>query len=134
MVHWQKCQQAVSGWECPDEIKDALTKTERVRLILATPAIFRHGWKPDLVNGPLKDVGLTLVGVCMGRWKAISGWSLAPPRGPKPIRRMVPAGSVFFFTCEQGAAAGLANHWLQSVSDDPQEQRDGFGLAIWGTW
>jgi CRISPR-associated protein Cmr3 len=134
LVHWQQCQSAVTGWNCPDAIRHALATTERVRLILATPAIFKHGWKPDLDHGPLKDSGLTLVGACTGRWKAVSGWSLAPPRGPKPIRRMVPAGSVYFFRCEKGAAANLADHWLQPVSDDPQEQRDGFGLALWGTW
>jgi CRISPR-associated protein Cmr3 len=87
LVHWQQCQSAVTGWDCPDAIRHALATTARVRLILATPAIFKHGWKPDLDHGPLKDSGLTLVGACTGRWKAVSGWSLAPPRGPKPMRR-----------------------------------------------
>jgi CRISPR-associated protein Cmr3 len=134
LVHWQQCQQPVTGWDCPAKIKDALARTERVRLILATPAIFRQGWKPDLMGGPLKDIGLRLMAACTGRWKAVSGWSLAPPRGPKPIRRMVPAGSVYFFTCEKGAAARLADLWLNPVSDHDQDQRDGFGLALWGTW
>lgn len=131
LVHWQQCQQAVSGWTCPPEISTALSDTKRVRLILATPAIFQDGWKPDLTREPF--TGLTLVGACTGRWKAVSGWDLQK-RGPKPIRRMVPAGSVYFFECQAGSAAKLANYWLQSVSDDPQDQRDGFGLALWGTW
>jgi CRISPR-associated protein Cmr3 len=138
LVHWQQCQQSVTGWDCPDEIRVALANTECVRLILATPAIFRQGWQPNLVNGPLKDIGLTLVAACIGRWKAVSGWALAAtkdqPRGPKPIRRMVPAGSVYFFTCEKKAAAQLPDHWLKPVSDTVQDQRDGFGLALWGTW
>ncbi|MFQ3582160.1 type III-B CRISPR module-associated protein Cmr3 [Chloracidobacterium validum] len=138
LVHWQVCQSAGTGWTCPSEIQNALETATRIRLILATPAIFRQGWKPDLACGPLKDFGLTLVGASTGRWKAVSGWSLATvnhqPRGPKPIRRMVPAGSVYFFTCERGAASKLADHWLQPVSDSPQGQRDGFGLALWGTW
>jgi CRISPR-associated protein Cmr3 len=80
-------------------------------------------------------VKLALVGVTSARWKAVSGWSLAPPRGPKPIRRTVPAGAVYFFEVEKpGDAAPLADAWLQSVSDDEQEQRDGFGLATWGIW
>ncbi len=133
LVHWQTSQ-TVRGWECPVEVKNALDQTERVRLILATPAIFTHGWKPDLTKGPLQSRGLSLVAACTGRWKAVSGWSLAPPRGPKPIRRMVPAGSVYYFRCEKGAAAQLAELWLQPVSDLEREQRDGFGLALWGTW
>jgi CRISPR-associated protein Cmr3 len=103
-------------------------------MVLATPAIFKQCWKPDLQNGPLKDCGLNLIGASLGRWKAVSGWSLAPPRGPKAIRRMVPAGSVYFFEVKQGDAEKLAVRWLESVSDDEQERCDGFGLAIWGTW
>jgi CRISPR-associated protein Cmr3 len=133
MAHWQKCKQVPAGWECPPEVGTALKNATNIRLILATPAIFKNGWKPDLDNGLLKNFKLQLVGVCIHRWKAVSGWDLVK-RGPKPIRRMVSAGSVYFFTCEQGAAAKLADHWLESVTDHEQEQRDGFGLAIWGTW
>jgi len=140
LVHWQQCQRAVTGWECPQAIREALASTSHVRMILATPAIFAGGWKPGWLNEQLEGtppgcaVKLKLVGVSNGRWKAVSGWSLAPPRGPKAIRRMVPAGSVYFFTCEPGAAAKLADFWLLPVSDDDQERRDGFGLALWGTW
>jgi CRISPR-associated protein Cmr3 len=130
LVHWRTADSKL--WECPVSVSDALKNTTHVRLVLASPAIFNEGWKPDLTREPF--TGLKLVGASIGRWKAVSGWSLAPPRGPKPIRRMVPAGSVYFFTCEKGAAANLTNHWLQSVSDHSQAQRDGFGLATWGIW
>lgn len=140
MVHWQRCEKQVTGWVCPDEIREVLIQAEQVRMILATPGIFKDGWKPGWLNEQLEgappgcDSKLKLVGVCNHRWKAISGWSLAEPRGPKPIRRMVPAGSVYFFKCEKGAATKLADQWLQPVSDHEQERRDGFGLAVWGTW
>ncbi len=137
LVHWQQAESKL--WECPPAIRDALKKTERVRMILTTPAVFKDGWKPgwltDGLEGELSGVKLKLVGASSGRWKAVSGWSLAPPRGPKPIRRMVPAGSVYFFEVEKpGDAASLADLWLQSVSDDEQERRDGFGLSTWGIW
>jgi len=140
LVHWQQCPQTVTGWDCPQAIRDALAQTTQVRLILATPAIFAGGWKPGWLNEHLEgtppgcSVKLKLVGVSNGRWKAVSGWSLAPPRGPKAIRRMVPAGGVYFFTCEKEAAAKLADLWLQAISDDDQARRDGFGLALWGIW
>uniref|UniRef100_A0A7C4QMU6 Type III-B CRISPR module-associated protein Cmr3 n=1 Tax=Schlesneria paludicola TaxID=360056 RepID=A0A7C4QMU6_9PLAN len=140
LVHWQPCSHTVIGWDCPQTIRDALAQATRVRMVLATPAIFSGGWRPGWLDGQLEgtppgsSVKLKLVGVANGRWKAVSGWSLAPPRGPKPIRRMVPAGSVYFFTCEHGAAAALTDLWLKPVSDDEQAQRDGFGLAVWGTW
>jgi len=132
LVHWQNADSDL--WNPRKAICDALKTATQIRMVLATPAIFKHGWQPDLANGPLKAFNQKLVGVSNGRWKAVSGWSLAPPRGPKAIRRMVPAGSVYFFTCEAGAAAPLADMWLRSVSDDEQSQRDGFGLALWGTW
>lgn len=135
MVHWKTIEKSVTGWKCPDAVQTALANTRRVRMILATPAIFKAGWKPDLSSAPLKDYGLKLIGAHVGRWKAVSGWSLAPPRGPKPIRRMVPAGSVYFFEVEKpGDAARLAELWLHPISDDEQEKRDGFGLAVWGIW
>ncbi len=138
MVHWQQEATETTGWKCPAEIRAALATATKVRMVLATPAVFKDGWKPGWLTkgleGELSGVKLKLVGACTGRWKAVSGWSLAQPRGPKPIRRMVPAGSAYFFTCESGSAAALADRWLQSVSDDGQEQRDGFGLATWGTW
>ena len=83
---------------------------------------------------PGSSVKLKLMGVSNQRWKAVSGWSLAAPRGPKAIRRMVPAGSVYFFKVVSGDASELSKCWLQSVSDGDQERLDGFGLALWGTW
>lgn len=139
MVHWQQEAAVTTGWNCPAGIRSALATATKVRMVLATPAVFKDGWKPGWLTtgleGEQSGVKLKLVGASIGRWKAVSGWSLAPPRGPKPIRRMVPAGSVYFFEVIQGDASQLADKmWLQSVSDDPQEQRDGFGLALWGTW
>lgn len=139
LIHWQPSNHA-PYWACPENVADLLGTATQVRMVLATPAIFKHGWRPDWLGGDLvgkppgSDVTLRLVGVCSGRWKAVSGWSLAKPRGPKAIRRMVPAGSVYYFTCAPGAARGLTNLWLRSVCDDDQERRDGFGLATWGIW
>ena len=113
-------------------------------MVLATPAIFKDGWKPgwlsdDLVGTPPgANVRLWLVGASIRRWRAVSGWSLADlpgqPRGAKPVKRMVPAGGVYFFEKVDGQASALAERWLEAVSDDEQDRRDGFGLATWGVW
>ncbi len=151
LVHWGT-NGAANLWECPKGIKDALlARPGRVRMMLATPAVFEYGWRPRWIdektltatppgfNGKLK-----LVGVSIARWKAVSGWSLlrrdnpAEPGksikpGPKPIKRLVPAGGVYFFETTDDASS-LSDRWLQPVSDDPQDCNDGFGLAVWGTW
>lgn len=139
LVHWRQSDTA-DLWKCPDKVKQALTSATQVRMILTTPAIFKRGWRPGWLNAQLEgvlpgtDIQLKLVGVSNARWKAVSGWSLAHPRGPKAIRRMVPAGSVYFFKTMAGDISKLADHWLQAVSDGEQERRDGFGLAVWGIW
>lgn len=165
LVHWQ----AADGdrmWACPPELEAGLRAAERIRMVLVTPAIFEHGWRPNWLkkvavadepseDGPTssqatgpgtsepKLVGkpfdggptLRLVGVVAGRWKAVSGWSLAKPVGPKAIRRMVPAGSVYFFEKVEGDCGRLADEgWLAPVSDSERDRNDGFGLAAWGTW
>lgn len=160
LSHWRASNIAHIGWEIHPELEKALdTETKKIRLILATPSIFDNGWLPGWLkpcHGSLKgrppgvpnklDLNLRLVSACIDRWKPISGWSLVnwedksgkngPKPGPKPIRRLVPAGSVYFFEIEgDGDAAALANSlWLKSVCDNDQDRRDGFGLALWGVW
>ena len=118
-----------------------------VRMILATPAIFKDGWKPGWLkpssDGHLEgsppgcdDLTLQLVGTSIGRWMPISGWCYEKGE-PKAVRRMVPAGSVYFFTLQD--EGGKTDHlrdqyWLQSVCDCEQDRRDGFGAALWGIW
>lgn len=102
--------------------------------MLTTPAVFRGGWKPGWLSNELVGtppggtVVLRLVGLSIQRWRAVSGWSLANlpgrPRGPKPVRRLVPEGGVYFFETVDGKASDLAGHWLESVSDDEQDRRD----------
>lgn len=143
LAHWKTIADA-GAWRCPGKIQEALAGTLRVRMVLATPAIFLDGWKPGWLNHELvgtppgATVALRLVGVSIQRWRAVSGWSLADlpgrPRGPKPVRRLVPAGGVYFFETVDGNASDLTNRWLESVSDDAQDRRDGFGLAVWGNW
>ncbi|WP_339066381.1 type III-B CRISPR module-associated Cmr3 family protein [Teredinibacter turnerae] len=131
-------------WECPQGVASALARATKIRLYLATPGLFDGGWLPGWldkttftgcppgIEGGLK---LTLRAVCSERWQPLSGWSLERDSwGPKAARRMVPAGSVYFFTCEQGDAAQLVPRWLSSVCDKAQDRNDGFGLALWGTW
>ena len=152
LSRWKASKDVQGVWGIQPELADALAKeTERIRLVLATPAIFKNGWLPGwlkrcgdhLVGKPPgipedRELTLRLVSACVDRWKPISGWSMEKAsRGPKEVRRLVNAGSVYFFEIEgKDACAGelAKNLWLNSVSDDPWDQRDGFGLALWGMW
>jgi CRISPR-associated protein Cmr3 len=131
-------------WNCPQSVADALTQWVPplgVRMVLATPAVFTDGWRPGWLKNGTPPGGppglrLKLVGVCNSRAQAVSGWSYET-NGPKAIRRVVPAGAVYFFEVSAGSAtdvAALAGRWLESVSDHQDDRTDGFGLAAWGVW
>lgn len=154
LVRWARTEEP-TGWSCPDDISSKLTESDsgKIRMVLATPAIFSNGWLPgwlalkrledgiDILEGTPPGAPnsqkLRLISACVDRWRPISGWSAeAKSRGPKAIRRLVPAGSVYFFEALNGleASALAKNHWLRSVCDNPQDRKDGFGLAVWGIW
>ena len=128
-------------WEVPQSLSGEGKKG--LRMVLATPAIFEKGWLPgwlwekdgNLIGTiPGSGVSVRLISAVVGRWKPLSGWSYEKGRnGPKALRRMVPAGSVYFFEVLKGGE-GIADLWLHSVCDCEQDGRDGFGLALWGCW
>jgi CRISPR-associated protein Cmr3 len=128
-------------WHCPAELKDAILKSTRLKLVLATPAIFKHGWKPtwlesnDSTNMPkgLFGAELELVSAAIGRREPVSGWNIRENH-PKAVRYMVPAGSVYFFKIPDGKQEKILENWLKPVSDNEQDRKDGFGLALWGVW
>lgn len=152
LAHWKVASddpRDAALWNCPGGITTLLRSPSNncIRMVLATPAIFRNGWRPGWLNDSLEGTPpipgaprLKLIGATVERWQPVSGWSLdrsgGKQPGAKPIRRMVPAGSVYFFEkTDDGDIQSLAQSgWLAPVSDEQQDRRDGFGLAIWGTW
>ena len=127
---------------CSETLRRALSQSGRVRMFLATPAIFEGGWKPGWLNGKLegsppcaRDMKLRLVAAAVKRRGAVSGWSYRQDRQqPKPLRLLAPAGSVYFFEVLDGDPVALAEAWLRPVSDDVHDRRDGYGLVLWGIW
>ena len=111
-------------------------------MILATPACFARGFLPDPAKLSHAGVTVTIQAVANNRYQVVSGWDYAfesnGNRGrPKPTRRLAPAGSVYFLELT-GADDAIGRFvdavWLQAISDDEQDQRDGFGLALLGAW
>jgi CRISPR-associated protein Cmr3 len=126
------------NWNCPDKIIQNLNNSKLIRMVLATPAIFKDGWKPGWLNeelegSPVTGIKLKLKSAIIDRWQPVSGWDLEN-KCPKPVRRMVPAGSVYFFEVIEGNAQELSKLWLNSVCDDEQDKKDGFGLALFGIY
>lgn len=136
LMHWQKSDWAPT--DCPDEIRNQIAHSGYCRLVLLTSACFAKGFQPTELLNKHEPSGITpkLRAVALPRLQVVSGWDLLYG-APKPTRRLAPAGAVYFLELDGTEAQRrqwVDDHWMQCVSDDPQDCRDGFGLAVLGTW
>ena len=136
-----------------EELERALLNPDNRRLcfILTSPALFDGGWKPgwldmsaeqaeqhsgDTLPAGVKALAgrVRLVGAATGRRIPVSGWNLWTGT-PKAVRWAVPAGSVYFLeVATEFDRHKLLDIWLRPLSDRQDDQRDGFGCAVWGVW
>ncbi|SFQ19879.1 type III-B CRISPR module-associated protein Cmr3 [Caldicoprobacter faecalis] len=114
------------------------------KLYLATPAIFEKGWLPrwidenDDYEGKYEynglEIKLKLMACAIGRALPVGGWDIY--RGqPKPMRKAVPAGSVYYFKVleddlKEAAYKIKELFHFKNISDVNSEE--GFGLSIVG--
>ncbi len=119
----------------PAAVRDRVIRERRARIICVTPAAFTRGWKPTWLLEANPGLTVSLAGACVPRPEVVSGWDLVAGK-PKPTRRLVPAGSVYFVRLD-GDDASIGSWvdelWWRCVSDDQQARRDGFGLCVIGT-
>jgi CRISPR-associated protein Cmr3 len=136
IVSWQKSES--SAPQCPKQLEDQIVKDGACRIILLTPAYFKGGYKPAAIEQPGEGITPKLKAIAIQRPQVVSGWDFVT-KGPKPTRRLAPAGTVLFLslkdhTNEAAIRKWVQDTWMHCLSDDPQDNRDGFGLAILGTW
>ncbi|MBD3192923.1 MAG: type III-B CRISPR module-associated protein Cmr3 [Candidatus Heimdallarchaeota archaeon] len=110
------------------------------KLYLSTPAIFENGWFPSWLDQKTlqgtynnsqskeKKIELELLTAAIGKYKTLGGFDMKLKR-PKPMYRVVPAGSVYYFKVLNEDTAQRAFDLLnnKAISDVYAEQ--GFGLA-----
>lgn len=122
---------------------EAIRASGRFRLVLTSPAIFEHGWIPDRTLDSSSGLRLMLDGfsarlasAAFGAHSVISGWDIARWQ-PKAARRVVPAGSVYWFDQAEGDPRKLAE-WVSGGiwPDNPDKQRmaEGFNQAALAAW
>lgn len=150
LVHWRKSGSSLiqSLADCKETIIAAIKQSRACRVVLLTPAHFTGGYRPH----SLLQASVKLKAVAINRAKVVSGWDFDRtkaavsqdkqrkyPGQAKKSRRLAPAGSVYFLKFVEDAKetdieAWCNEVWLQCMSDEPQDCRDGFGLAVLGTW
>lgn len=136
LARWEPTEHQLPA--CDQAILDAIVEANACRVILLTPAMFEHGYRPTWLCREVDGVQPKLAAIVIKRAQGISGWDLAIHK-PKPTRRLAPAGTVFFLTFpekENSAAieAWVRHHWMRCISDADQDRRDGFGLVVLGAW
>ena len=109
-------------------------------ITLATPALFADGWKPGWLDADLcgevpgiPGLRVKLRAAALERWQGISGWDLAAQK-PRATRKAVAAGATYWFDVLAGTPDQLEQLWLASLSDNAQDRRDGFGIALTRPW
>jgi CRISPR-associated protein Cmr3 len=128
VAQWQKSSLELP--ECPPEVKEEIGQEGTCRLILLTPAYFKKGYIPTWLKN---EYDIEIIAAAVPRYQVVSGWDYAIHK-PKPIRRLVPAGSVYFLKIGKNIEGFIDAVWMQNISDEEQNRLDGFGLAALGTW
>ncbi len=101
---------------------------QQFTLYFATPAYFKNGWQPESWSKFFEGGAVELIAAAVGRPQLIGGWDLAK-RASKPIRRYVPAGSVYYFKVKSGTVS-----LNLPVTDDPGDGQIGFGQVCVGQY
>lgn len=141
VVAWRKWDASLPG--CPPTLAAQLGVDKACRVMLVTPAVFDAGYRPAPA-GPLlrgtDEVSVTLRAAALPRPQVVSGWDFASNNfagGPKPTRRLAPAGAVYYLSLNgapEAIEAWVSERWMRPVSDQERDGADGFGLAVFGTW
>ncbi|MEA4883825.1 MAG: type III-B CRISPR module-associated protein Cmr3 [Clostridia bacterium] len=131
---WRKSDSSLPA--CPDRLKSHIRRNRHCRVVLLTDAHFETGWRPTWLLNQIDGVTPGLKAIAIGRPHVVSGWDMAE-RGPKPARRLAPAGTVLFLELsgdDDAIDRWVDRIWLSPVSDGEQDRLDGFGLAALGVW
>ncbi len=127
LMNWHEQKNGSLPTIPPKLIETIKNNDGHCRLILLTPAYFDAGWRPDFGEGA------TLLATAVSNPVVVSGWDFEKP-GPKPTKRLAPAGSVYFVKVNGDVEQWVNSHWMQPLSDDDEMGKAGFGLTAVGVW
>lgn len=108
------------------------------KLYLSTPAILKNGWLPERLDsktleGNYNGIRLKLLTAAIGKPLYIGGFDIKK-REPKPMRKAVPAGSVYYFEVVENAnnISIIDAFHGKAISDEENDCRQGFGIVFVG--
>ena len=112
-------------------VQSAADGSQGFYLYLLTPAVWEGEW-------PIIE-GQKPLAAAIGKDQAVSGWnSVQENQHPRPIRRLLPAGSVLFYPWPEGKPDPQLIHeyWLEPLTYQKGEhyRNSGFGRLLIGVW
>jgi len=133
--------QLSTSFQLPNHLLEEINQANGFSLSLLTPVVFEQGYLPSWIDAktlqgklPNSEVELKLEAVAIDRWLPVSGWDSIVWK-PKATRKAVGAGSVYWFKLLSPMnQKTLEQLWTQAIADHPQDQRDGFGVALISAW
>lgn len=119
-------------------VRERVVQAGRLKLVLATPALFGGGWLPAWIDAASRTTtaevaGLRLVAAAVGRPQAVGGFDVSAGR-PRATRPAAPAGSVYWLAEIERGAAGRAFDLLDGQAVSDEAATIGFGLCYLGVW
>ncbi len=124
----------------PQSLALEVEQAKGLQLTLLTPAIFSNGYLPAWLEEktltgvlPHTSIQVRLKACAMDRWLPVSGWDLHQKK-PKAMRKAVASGAVYWFEVLEGDISSITNLYFSSVSDQIQDQKDGFGIVAVAPW
>lgn len=98
---------------------------------LLTPAVKESKWPQ--ING------IDPLAISTGKTITISGWDTNTiDQHPRPIRQLIPAGSVFFYKWaspdDNDRKALIDQYWLEPIAANHKYRNSGFGRILIGVW
>jgi len=110
-------------------VQDQISGTQGFFAYLLTPAVREDSW-PIIEKQPP-------IAACIGKEMTISGWnSDRSNQHPRPILKLIPAGSSFFYKWQNGDDEQrkkiIHDNWFKPVSE--KYKNSGFGRILIGVW
>ena len=114
-----------------NNLKNIISQTRIFKLIFLTPALFKKGWLSEKFNNfelQIDNLKIKLITAVINKPNIVSGWDLANNK-PKPIRKIVPAGSVYYMQLLEGTVDELFEK-LNFINFSDENPNLGFGLTL----
>lgn len=119
-------------------IKAKIDSEKKFRILFTSPALLKNGWLP----GGVKDsncvwetgsIRIRIKSAVLGKPMCVGGWDMKK-RGPKPMRKAVPPGSVYYCELANGTVEELFDTLFdKNISDaDGDLAQQGFGHTLIG--